>query len=55
MTDIILMKLLILALCWIAGWTIYFANQCKPANLKNMSIAFAPILIYFMWFMIFVW
>lgn len=55
MTAIIFMKLVILSACWTAGWTFYFEKHCKPVNLKNLSIALAPIWLFVVWLMIFVW
>ena len=55
MTAIIFMKLVILAACWVAGWTFYFGSRNMPVNPINLSIALAPFWLLVMWFMLFVW
>lgn len=55
MSDLIVTKLMLLSWAWVVSWSAYFAYKEAPANAKTLSAAFAPILIAFALFMLFVW
>ena len=48
-------KLIILSGLWTTGWSAHFAATGAAVNATNLSIAFAPVIILFLWFMFFVW
>ena len=49
------LKLFILSGLWSVGWAAHFAATDAAVNAMNLGIAFAPGIVYFLWFMLFVW
>lgn len=51
----IVIKALLNAVIWFFGWLIYFAITSAPFTLLNFGIAFAPLILAYLYFMFFVW
>lgn len=51
----ILIKAILTAVIWAFGWLLYFASINTPFTLINFGIAFAPLILAYLYFMIFVW
>ena len=49
------LKLWIVSGLWAVGWAAHFASIDAAVNAANLSIAFAPIIVFLLWFMFFVW
>lgn len=49
------LKLFILGFLWTMGWATHFAATDAAVNAMNLGIAFAPLIVWFLWFMLFVW
>jgi hypothetical protein len=54
-TKMIKLKLFILGFLWTMGWATHFAATDAAVNAMNLGIAFAPLIVWFLWFMLFVW
>jgi hypothetical protein len=55
MTNIIVLKIILMSCVWTVGWTFRFAYIAAPVSRKNVSIALAPWIIMFITFMLFIW
>lgn len=55
MTGIIVVKMLMVSILWTAGWIVRFVHTDAAPNLKNHCIAFAPLILLFLYFLFFWW
>ena len=55
MNEVIIVKLIILSIVWFYGCLIYMIRNNKPGNLKNTAIVIAPLILWFLYFMLFWW
>lgn len=49
------LKIVIVSVLWTFGWVLHFASTDAAVNAMNLSIAFAPGIALFLWFLLFVW
>lgn len=50
-----IIKAMLTGAIWIFGWVLYFASTDAPFILLNFCIAFAPLILGYLYFMFFVW
>ena len=51
----IMKKAVLTGALWMFGWLLYFSSISAPFTLINFGIAFAPLILAYLYFMIFVW
>jgi len=55
MEDIVQLKLILLVWLWIVFSPAYMWHKGYDPTLKNVSICFAPVIIFAVWFFVFYW
>ena len=55
MTGLIVVKILMVSILWTAGWIAWFVHTNADVSLKNHCIAFAPLILMFLYFLFFWW
>ena len=49
------LKIFIVSTLWTLGWALHFYATDAPVEVQNVAIAFGPLAVYFLWFLLFVW
>lgn len=55
MFGVILIKVMVLSVLWVFAWLARFTAINAPITLKNISIVFAPFIVFIVYVLIFWW
>ncbi len=55
MVGVILVKVAILSVLWTFAWLARFTAIAAPITLKNISIVFAPFIVFIVYILVFWW
>jgi len=55
LSDVWTLKLLAVAIIWVAGCPFYFTYKDYDVNVKTVSIMLFPLIMFMVWFFVFWW